>query len=338
MTESPTLLLSKMSSLFIILEQYGIDIKEFLSSEGIDPLMLDSPDSRICIEIIHSMVSKAESLTGDINLGLHQGEIYSGLPSVLCHMMMSCSDLGMAIEKLYKYQLIVDDTKHIDLLYQNDSAVIHVAYKNDFYDMDKHLADYQLCALYSFFQFLTGKKLTLEKVRFKHVSPKDISEYYRIFKCPLVFQSNINAIAFKKDLLKTPLLQPNRKLLALFDNHAEKSLQKYLTPESYTRRVSCFIAENLQGSVPSIKTVAKHMANSVRKLQLKLKEEGTSYSKLLNKIRLDHAIEHLKENNASVAEISYLLGFSDPIVFHRFFKKNTGFTPLKYRQGIKNDI
>ena len=137
----------------------------------------------------------------------------------------------------------------------------------------------------------------------------------------IVFESNLNAIVFKKDLLETALLQPNRRLLASFENHAEIMLKKYLASGSYTKRATCIVIENIQGSIPSIKTVANHMALSVRGLQMKLKEEGTTYTELLKKIRMDLSKEYLKENQASVSEISYLLGFSDSSVFHHFFKK-----------------
>jgi YesN/AraC family two-component response regulator len=36
----------------------------------------------------------------------------------------------------------------------------------------------------------------------------------------------------------------------------------------------------------------------------------------------------------SVYEITYLLGFSEPSVFHRFFKKLTGLTPVMYRDNL----
>ena len=74
------------------------------------------------------------------------------------------------------------------------------------------------------------------------------------------------------------------------------------------------------------------MATSVRNLQLKLKEEGTTYTEVLKTIRIALAKEYLAENNASLTEIAHLLGYSDPSVFHHFFKKETGCTPLPFRE------
>ena len=248
------------------------------------------------------------------------------------YLMMSCDDLGMAFEKLRQYQHTVDETKGLHVSIENEKVALQVAYFDDFHPIDRHLSDYQLCALYSFFKFLTGKDLPLEEVRFKHDPPGDISEYYRIFNCPVIFQSGVDEILLKKDLLKTPLLQPNSNLVSVFEKQAGKILQDNFLSKSYTKRVSYFVVENLQGAVPSIKKVANNMATSVRSLQLKLKEEGTTYTEVLKTIRIALAKEYLRENSASVTEISYLLGFSDPSVFHHFFKKATGCTPLTFRE------
>jgi len=42
------------------------------------------------------------------------------------------------------------------------------------------------------------------------------------------------------------------------------------------------------------------------------------------------ATRYLKEKKYQVSEISYLLGFSSPSNFVRFFKNQTGYPPSKY--------
>jgi AraC-like DNA-binding protein len=51
----------------------------------------------------------------------------------------------------------------------------------------------------------------------------------------------------------------------------------------------------------------------------------------LNKVRIDLAEEHLSDHTVAISEISYILGFSEACVFHRFFKKHKGDTPQNYR-------
>ncbi len=52
----------------------------------------------------------------------------------------------------------------------------------------------------------------------------------------------------------------------------------------------------------------------------------------LNKIRLDQAKRLLKQSDSSLLEIAYACGFKRDDSFIRFFKRNTGISPLRYRR------
>jgi AraC-like DNA-binding protein len=102
----------------------------------------------------------------------------------------------------------------------------------------------------------------------------------------------------------------------------------------YAKRVGEECARMLHGEVPNIEAVARKLAMSPRNLQLKLREEGTSYRETLDRVRMDMALGHLKNRHVTVAEVAYLLGFSEPSVFHRSFKRWTGTTPRDFRQSL----
>ena len=48
-------------------------------------------------------------------------------------------------------------------------------------------------------------------------------------------------------------------------------------------------------------------------------------------IKTERACDLLKTTDLSVKEISYSLGFSDPLYFSRFFKAETGLSPTEYK-------
>ena len=78
--------------------------------------------------------------------------------------------------------------------------------------------------------------------------------------------------------------------------------------------------------------MADQLNTGVRTLQRQLREEKTSYQELLNAVKKEMAIKHLKSGQMSISEIAYILGFSEPSVFHRSFKKWTGYTPKSFRR------
>ncbi|MEH2437003.1 MAG: hypothetical protein V7K25_22650 [Nostoc sp.] len=55
------------------------------------------------------------------------------------------------------------------------------------------------------------------------------------------------------------------------------------------------ISQQLKGEVLALKTIAHNLAISVRKLQIKLETEGTSYQQLWDATRKELALRHLKK-------------------------------------------
>jgi AraC family transcriptional activator of pobA len=58
---------------------------------------------------------------------------------------------------------------------------------------------------------------------------------------------------------------------------------------------------------------------------------GVTAGHLIRQRMLTEAKRQLVFTNQAITEISYDLGFSDPSHFARFFRKNTGQTPLGFR-------
>jgi AraC-like DNA-binding protein len=61
-----------------------------------------------------------------------------------------------------------------------------------------------------------------------------------------------------------------------------------------------------------------------------LKDEKTTYQKLLAAVRKEIALSYLKEKEATICDIAFLLGFSEQSAFNHAFKRWTGFTPREY--------
>ncbi|MEM7659362.1 MAG: helix-turn-helix transcriptional regulator [Bacteroidota bacterium] len=131
--------------------------------------------------------------------------------------------------------------------------------------------------------------------------------------------------------MKTRFSPNTQRLLSLFDKHAQALLQNHTQTDNYTYRVQQLLIRQLKEESPGIEVVADHLSMSVRSLQLKLKEEGTSYQKILNAVRKSLAIAYLQEPRVSKGEIAQILGFSEISVFSRTFKKWTGKSPSEYQ-------
>jgi len=74
---------------------------------------------------------------------------------------------------------------------------------------------------------------------------------------------------------------------------------------------------------------------SLRNLQRKLHDQGTSYKEILENTRKKLAMDYIVQQHLSLSEIGYLVGFSSVGNFNRAFKRWTNQTPGDYRQSKK---
>ena len=63
-------------------------------------------------------------------------------------------------------------------------------------------------------------------------------------------------------------------------------------------------------------------------------KENTTYQKFKDITRRDAAIHYLKQPELKINAISALMGYDEPSVFHRSFKKWTNVTPGEYRNQL----
>ena len=56
---------------------------------------------------------------------------------------------------------------------------------------------------------------------------------------------------------------------------------------------------------------------------------------LIQKIRMDHAVQRLRETDEAIAEIALRCGYSDQSAFTRQFHKTTGLSPQEYRRTFE---
>src|SRR5262249_17128944 len=78
--------------------------------------------------------------------------------------------------------------------------------------------------------------------------------------------------------------------------------------------------------------MARELEMTTRTLRRRLETEGTSFSELVDEVRLMLAEDLLGSENMSVAEVADQLGYSEVSNFIRAFKRLTGSTPSAYRR------
>jgi len=82
---------------------------------------------------------------------------------------------------------------------------------------------------------------------------------------------------------------------------------------------------------PTIRTTAEFLDMSVRTLQRRLAQAGTSHHRLVAQARFATAAAVLERTDAQILKLALDLGYSDPGNFTRAFRRWAGCAPRQYR-------
>lgn len=334
MATNDTLAAGSFNLLLYTAQQRGANPETLIRAVGVDPTLLKDPDARIPIRQIQALWREAIGATGDPYLSLHMGSIINPVSvGILAYVMMHCPTLEKAFVKLCQYQDIV--CEGIVTTGQRVGDEFHLILQITSEDIifPEHALNSEISIYLSAMRALTGQRVTAKEIRFAYPRPLDTHEHEAVLApAKLVFDATETVLILDAHWLDTPVLNANPNLFPLFERHADELLGKLRTP-ALTARVKQEIVALLKGEEPTLAVVADRLAIGVRTLQLHLKEEGVTYQQLLDEVRRDLALKHLSEPYLSTTDIAYLLGYSEPSVFFRSFKKWTGSTPGEVRRS-----
>jgi AraC-like DNA-binding protein len=115
---------------------------------------------------------------------------------------------------------------------------------------------------------------------------------------------------------------------------AERSLDQ--PPDSLAGSVRVALIPHLHEPNLTVAKAARICGYNRRRLSQELRDEGTTLSKEIAKLRSERAEKDLADTNRRVSDIAQTVGFTDPTVFSRAFKNWTGQSPQEYRRTHKS--
>lgn len=128
-------------------------------------------------------------------------------------------------------------------------------------------------------------------------------------------------------LIVTEAMWKNLEMMTLTANHKDVLFQNFLQQLClhYAERHDIgFYAQNLQVSVRYLQKVVKDITGR------------TVYSYISERLRI-HARRLLASSDMTIEQIAFVLHFSSPSAFGKFFKTNCGMSPKQFREQAKED-
>jgi AraC-like DNA-binding protein len=318
------------------LRALGHDPGPILRASDIDDAILSDPDARVPMSTAIGFLYQAAASTGDTNLGLHLAE-HAALDSIDVHFyaMLASPTLGDAYRRMGRYQRLIHETARVELEVDGPRAELRHRMPGGT-TVPRLSAEFVLTAWVRIGRLVTGTDWAPTEVRFGHPAPADDREYRRFFRAPVYFSMGQNTLVLPTDLLDSPCVRADPGLVALLDRYVSDRIEQAPRTCSLADRVRNALAEALNGGDIHASRIASRLKMSVRTLHRALADEGTSFGGILAALRTEMAGRFLADHRISIAEVAFLLGFSELSSFHRAFKRWTGQTPAEFRASHRS--
>ncbi|MHB8417792.1 MAG: AraC family transcriptional regulator [Myxococcales bacterium] len=308
-------------------------LSAFLAAADLTPQMLADAEARVTPAQFCVAWAQALRLSGDAALALRLTEATPpGAFGIVEYVCRCAPTLGAALRAWSRYLGILDDAVEVGLVEAGPRLALRVIVESEAPAPASHELCFALVVRNA--RLLLGEAFRVEAVRFRHPAGAALAaRHCAFFGCDVRFGASETEVVFDRAVLDAPLPTADSNLSAILVSAAEEKLPTGPRPLPLTEQVRRVLAAALSDDAAQVDAVARRLGLTARSLQRRLRDEGTSFNATRAAMRQELAERYLRDG-LSCAEISFMLGFSEPSAFFRAFKRWTGLTPLERRERL----
>ncbi|MCA9623199.1 MAG: AraC family transcriptional regulator ligand-binding domain-containing protein [Myxococcales bacterium] len=308
-----------------------LDTDALAADLGLSPPLRDAapdPERNLAYDLIRAAVARS----GDPGLPLTVGEaIPFGTFDVVDYLASSCDSVGTALDRIARYFGLISTNFRwvIDHDPKLPSAALHCDATSD--EERLLFMPFTLGVTFGRFRQLTVGGFRFAKVALALPPPAQADTHRRFFGCPIAYDAEASTCWIPREVWDAPLERREPALRRLLERHAEAQLEQQRVDADPLAPIRNAIREQLTEGPPKLEEVARGVAMSARTLQRRIRDAGTTFQAVVEQERQCAARAYLADPRLGVADVAYLLGYSESSAFVRAFKRWTGSTPAQYR-------
>lgn len=317
------------------MESYGVDSKEILAKLGFNVTNALNHSERMVGSKIDALWRASLAATGDDAIGVKFANHFQlGSLNGLGFSWMVSNTLLDGFSKISRFFGVISNVGKIEILEEKSEIKIALVLPVPFGIAQDAGIDAAMALFVQLCRSVRGAEFCPLYANMQRPEPLSVKAFDDFFQCKVNYSTSKNELVFAKDDMLKRLPVANPDLARLNDQAVMDYLRQYQV-ETIMSKVSSIIIELLPLGTPSLQGVADQLFMSGKTLQRRLKEQGTTFSSLLDDIRLTLANQYLTQEWRSIGEICYLLGFTEPSNFTRWYRGKTKISPIKFRENNK---
>jgi AraC-like DNA-binding protein len=309
-----------------VLEQLGYDLDALLASAGLQRRDVEDPDAFLSPRACATVFENAHREQRVCNLALQLAQRTPvGANPLLDYLIVSSDSVGQGLERLTRYLRLVNPS--VGLTVRREGGAVRVVVERAQTPLFAELT-LSLCVIR--FMRETDDQFRAAHVSFTH-EPDDVVEYARVLRCQIRAKASWNAVVMPKPALELPLRRRDPVLRGWLERQAATILAGLPASGDACDEVRSVLSTQATAGDMTIDAVARRLSTTPRTLQRRLARSGTSFETLRDDARRQAAELYLSRTTLTIAEVTYLLGYSEPTALHRAFRRWHGTTPQAFR-------
>jgi AraC-like DNA-binding protein len=309
-----------------VLEAHGVGLAPLLRAADIPRFALEEPSYRIRVDQELRFIRLAIAALDVAGVGLEVGRKYTLALFGVLGLAASCAPtLRDLLRMVPTFPELSWGAIGLSVWHQGDTEFVAFHPTAEVGDLAPFFVERDTAATLALFRQNAGANLAPSLVRFRHSPPPNARAYGEWFGCTVRFGDSANEIHFPVPVWDQAPPQANRLAYRFYANQCRRLSELMREALSYADVVRARLRN--ETPIPPLPAVLDALSLTRRTLQRRLDAEGTTFSALLNEVRLERARELMNLGGLPQEEIARRLGFSDASAFSRAFKTWTGQSP-----------
>ena len=335
MRAKPMISIAATTGLLEAIATAGGNPDQILSAFGLDRSVFSKPEGFIPCSIFAGILKEAARATADDCFGLHFGERFNPKNiGPLVYVALNSPTIAAGIGNVERYLHVYDSSAKWFFTAEGNRGYIRYLLTDLGIDPLRQSNEHGMTIVLNTLRMMVGSQWAPLEVQFVHEAPEQTSEHHRIFRAPVLFGCETNALVIEHSFTDREVPAADPQLYLIMKQYLDQVLGDMPREDGFLGSIRKAIAESMRDGDPKLARVAKRMAMGPRTLQRRLKDYGLDFKKLVEDTRRRFALNYLKDRGNTLTEVAFLLGYSELSAFNRAFKRWTGSTPLDHRRSI----
>ncbi len=318
-------------------QSVGLDPYRMLAEAELGVRALTEPDLRIPVERVGLLLERSAQLSGVEAFGLRMAEArqLSNLGAVGM-LIRDQRRLRDSLNLLVQYLGTLNGAMSMMIEEADSIAIIREEVSTRRGGGARQAIELAIGVLVTLMRRFLGPHWQPKRVCFSHGAPRDLSTHLRILGPCIDFNHDFNGVIFSTAELE----MVNASADPAMARYAQQLLDATPLPQEPSiqadiRRAAMLLLPH--GSC-SIEQVSKHLGLVCRTVQRRLADEGTSFSDVINELRVELADRHVSGSDRPLTEVAAMLGFSSPSSLSRWYQAQFGCSPSQARTKARGGV